>query len=174
MKVITNSGPLIALGKLGLLDLPGQLYGQPLFLPSAVHAEVVLRGAENDHADAHVTQLAINRSYLRVISVGPRDLPPDLAALPLDAGEKEVIFVAMRDKADLVLFDDLKARDTAKSYGLAVKGTLGIIVSAYRNGLLQLHDLEAIINSIIIREDIWIARGLCRDVLAKILRESRG
>lgn len=79
MKVITNSGPLIALGKLGLLDLPGQLYGQPLFLPSAVHAEVVLRGSENDHADAHATQLAINRSYLRVISVGPRDLPPDLA-----------------------------------------------------------------------------------------------
>ncbi|MDI6755808.1 MAG: hypothetical protein QME78_15610 [Thermodesulfobacteriota bacterium] len=42
MIVIINSGPLMALGKLGLLDLLSRLYGTVKF-PTAVFNEVVVR-----------------------------------------------------------------------------------------------------------------------------------
>ena len=42
MIVVSNSGPLMALAKLGLLDLLGQLYGK-VYMPGAVYDEVVLR-----------------------------------------------------------------------------------------------------------------------------------
>ncbi len=43
MKVVSNAGPLMALGKLGLVHLLHQLYG-PVMLPTAVYDEVVTRG----------------------------------------------------------------------------------------------------------------------------------
>ncbi len=43
MIVVANSGPLMALGKLGLLELLPRLYGQ-VRLPAAVYTEVVVRG----------------------------------------------------------------------------------------------------------------------------------
>ena len=46
MIVIINSGPLMALAKLGLLDLLPRLYGQVRF-PTAVFTEVVGRGRES-------------------------------------------------------------------------------------------------------------------------------
>ena len=45
MIVVTNSGPLMALAKLGLLDLLGRLYGKA-YMPVAVYDEVVVRGEE--------------------------------------------------------------------------------------------------------------------------------
>ena len=45
MIVVTNSGPLMALGKLGLLDLLPRLYGE-VRMPAAVYAEGVERGRD--------------------------------------------------------------------------------------------------------------------------------
>ena len=45
MIVVTNAGPLMALAKLGLLHLLGQLYGK-VEMSTAVYNEVVLRGME--------------------------------------------------------------------------------------------------------------------------------
>jgi len=53
--VIINSGPLMALAKLGLLDLLSRLYGQVRF-PTAVFAEVVERGRERRYSDAFLVQ----------------------------------------------------------------------------------------------------------------------
>ncbi len=103
-----------------------------------------------------------------MIEVNDGVLPPDIATLPLDAGEKQALYLAQRDKADLVLFDDEKVREEAKARGLNVKGTLGVIIQAYRAGLLRLNDVQSIIGAIMSREDIWISEELCRRVLSKL------
>ena len=121
MIVIINSGPLMALAKLGLIDLLPRLYGQVSF-STAVFAEVVLRGRERGYSDAFVVQLAIQQGKLRIVKVNEGDLPSDIQNLPLDAGEKQSLYVAEREKADLVLFDDEKVRDEGKARGLNVKG----------------------------------------------------
>ena len=94
MIVITNSGPLMALAKLGLLHLLGRIYGK-VEMPEAVYSE-------------------------------------------------------------------------AQVLGFSVKGTLGVIVKAYNKQLLTLDEVQIIFNSIIERNDIWIAEELCRRVFERL------
>jgi predicted nucleic acid-binding protein len=54
-----------------------------------------------------------------------------------DAGESAVLSTAVRLGAPLVLIDERRARRIATQvYGLAVKGTAGILVEAKRSGLV--------------------------------------
>ena len=96
------------------------------------------------------------------------DVPPDITSLLLNTGEKQAIYLALRDTADLVLLDDLKAREEAQARGLTIKGTLGVLVQAYQQGVLPLDETQAIIETIRDRNDIWIAPGLCQRVLEKL------
>lgn len=58
MIVITNSGPLIALAKLGLLYLLQRIYGQ-VYVAKAVYHEVVERGEKGGYSDALQIKLAV-------------------------------------------------------------------------------------------------------------------
>jgi predicted nucleic acid-binding protein len=157
----------MTLGKLGRLELLSRLYGVVL-LPSSVYTEVVIQGRERGYADALLVQRAIQRGQLVVVKLNAADLPSEIASLPLAAGEKQVLWLALRDKADLVLLDDLKARQEAQAHGLTVKGTLGVLVQAYRGGIISLEDVQTLVEVIIAREDIWIADELCRRMLARL------
>jgi len=148
--ILINSGPLMALAKLGLLDLLPRLYGQ-VSLPTAVFVEVVVRGRERGYTDAFLIQMAIQQGKLKVIKANEEDLPSDVQDLSLDAGEKQVLYLAQRDHADLVLFDDEKVREEAKARSLNVKGTLDVLIQAYRTGLLELNEVQNIIEAIISR-----------------------
>ncbi|PIP07156.1 MAG: hypothetical protein COX52_04750, partial [Syntrophobacterales bacterium CG23_combo_of_CG06-09_8_20_14_all_48_27] len=136
--------------------------------PTAVFVEVVVRGRERGYSDAFLVQLAIQQGKLKVLEVNDGDLPSDIHDLPLDAGEKQALYLAQKTKADLALFDDEKVREEAKARGLSIKGTLGVIVEAYRAGLLRFNDVENTIEAIIDREDIWISEELCHRVLRKL------
>ena len=167
MIVVVNSGPLMALAKLGMLDLLPRLYAQ-VNLPTAVFVEVVVRGRERGYPDAFLVQMAIQHGKLKVLEVNDGDLPSDIRDLPLDAGEKQVLYLAQGTEADLALFDDERVREEAKARGLMVKGTLGVIVEGYRSGLLGSNEVESMITAIMDREDIWISEELCRSVLRKL------
>jgi len=169
MIVVTNSGPLMALAKLGLLDLLGRLYGK-VYMPVAVYDEVVVRGEEGGFSDSLQVKLAVQRKQLILKEVkNPR---ADVAALPLHEGEKEVLSLALENKGDLVLLDDMLARSEAQTLGFSVKGTLGVIVKGYRTQVLSLDEVRIIFESIIDRNDIWIGEELCRRVFEG-LRNSR-
>jgi predicted nucleic acid-binding protein len=112
--------------------------------------------------------MAIQQGKLKVVDIDDGELPFDIHDLPLDAGEKQALYLAQATIADLVLFDDEKVRDEAKARGLSVKGPLGLIVEAYHAGLLGFNDVENTVEAIIEREDIWISEELCRRVLSKL------
>jgi predicted nucleic acid-binding protein len=173
MKVVADSGPLMALGKLGMLDLLYHLYGQ-VHIPSAVHDEVVVWGSKHGYPDACAARLAVQRGKLVVATIKDEDLTHEISSLPLDIGEKHSLYLAIRDEADLVLFDDLKAREEARAHDLTVKGTLGVIVQAYRAGRLHLDEAETLIQAIIVRDDIWIAEAVCLRVLTALRTEIQG
>lgn len=59
-------------------------------------------------------------------------------ALRLGAGEREVLSLAQELQADVVLLDDLEAREEAGRLGLAVMGTLRVLELAAERGLLDL------------------------------------
>jgi len=161
MIVVTNSGPLMALAKLGLLHLLSQLYGK-VDMPEAVYDEVVLSGRAQGYSDSLPVKLAIQRKQLVVKKVNK--LKDEIAELPLHRGEKQVLCLALESQADLVLLDDMLARNEARALGISVKGTLGVVVKAYRMGFLNLNEVHTIFDDIANRDDIWIAKELCRRV----------
>lgn len=157
----------MALGKIGALDILFQLFGQ-VSIPTNVHREVVIEGGRQGHIDAKRTEIAIRQKQLIVEEVAFDDLPFEIASLSLDAGEKEAIYLSMQESGSLILLDDLKAREEAKRLGLTVKGTLGLLVQAYREDLISSAEVNAFMETIITHDDIWISADLCREVLKRI------
>lgn len=128
--VVVDAGPLIALALLDKLDLLRVLHGD-VTVPAAVFAEVT--GAGEERPGAREVAAA---SFLRRVHL---DQPPDpLLLLQLGRGEAEVIALAHRQGAALVLLDDLRARRVAAhAYGLQVRGTAGLLVAARRAGAVE-------------------------------------
>lgn len=56
----------------------------------------------------------------------------------LDPGERQAIQLAMRAHADLVLIDEKVGVRIAREQGLAVTGTLGVLVQAARRALVDM------------------------------------
>ncbi len=124
--LIADSGPLIALARLGLLDLPVRLFGRAA-MPETVFAECLAQGWL---ADAQAIRVAVNAGHLEVMA----DVawPADDEAPRLDAGELAVLSMAVRLGAT-VLIDERRGRQAAHRLGLAVVGVCGLLLRA--NGL---------------------------------------
>ncbi len=127
--VVSNTGPLVALAMIGHLDLLPRLYGRVL-IPRAVFNEATVAGAGRIGAAEIEAADWLDRI--------PAEIPPEpLLAKELGPGEAEVISAAYRMKARLVLIDERRARRIAEqAYGLRVKGSAGVLVSAKQKGLI--------------------------------------
>lgn len=167
MKTVSNSGPVMSLAKLGLLNLLYELYGQ-ICIPTAVYYESVVRGLAHDYLDAYHIKSEISKNHIKVINMDNIELPEIVSNLPLDIGEKQSLYLGIRDECDLILLDDLLAREEAKKLGLSVKGTIGVIIQSYRKGYINLDEVEQIVQMIIAKDDIWISRELCLRVLNEL------
>lgn len=55
----------------------------------------------------------------------------------LGAGEASVITWAIQNKTSLVLMDDRQAREAAKNHQLKVSGTLGVLIRAKQEAIIQ-------------------------------------
>jgi predicted nucleic acid-binding protein len=54
----------------------------------------------------------------------------------------------------LLLVDEEQAREAARRQGIRIKGTLGVLVEAFRQKLLDLEELEFLFAQIEQRDDI--------------------
>lgn len=163
MKVASNSGPLMALAKVGQVHLFYPLYGIVL-VPSAVYEESVAAGLEQGHADAVAIEMEFQRQHLQIVALEEAHLSPPIAGLPIDRGEKHTIQLALDENCGWVLLDDMRARQEARDQGLRVKGTLGVLVDAFRQHYLSTLEIEVIFAALLKRDDIWIAEELIRQV----------
>jgi predicted nucleic acid-binding protein len=170
VKVVSNAGPLIALGKLSRLGLLSQLYGV-VFIPPQVYQEVVVNGLQLGAPDADAVQFLIQRKQIQVtsITIAANDL---LLMSGIDLGEAEAIALARRENADLVLIDNAHARRAARNVNVKCKGTIGILLQAFREKRLTLADFELLIHEIKRQPALWISERLCDEALAAAKRES--
>jgi predicted nucleic acid-binding protein len=105
------------------------MYGR-ILIPDAVLDESTVAGAGRTGASEIAAAAWLDRIHADV-------LPEPLLAKELGRGEAEVISAAYLLKAQLVLIDERRARRIAEqAYGLRVKGSAGILVSAKRKGLI--------------------------------------
>lgn len=131
MRVVVDASPVIALSHIGRLNILRDLYGS-VVIPDSVRRELLagegrhptsdeLAGAEWIVAEPDPTDMALRKE--------------------LGAGETAAIVLAYKTKADLVILEDLQARLVADGLGLAITGTLGVLVAAYKKGMIA--DLSA-------------------------------
>lgn len=125
--LIADSGPLIALAKLGMLELPGRMFGRA-GLPAMVYAECQ---AQAGLPDAQAIRLAVEQSRLEVMP--DQAWPADLDVPRLDAGELAALSLARKLDAT-VLMDERRGRESARRLGLSVVGVCGLLLRANRLG----------------------------------------
>ena len=73
--------------------------------------------------------------WIKVIEV--EDHESIVFSSTLDAGEAQAIALAIKQKADLILLDDLAGRRAATAYGIEVIGTLGLLKVMYLQGRIE-------------------------------------
>lgn len=167
MTVVADAGPLIALAKTGGLATLFRLYPR-VSVPPAVHDEAIRVGRERGAADALHLEEALRAGHLTLATPQPSPLP--VPAL-LGRGEEETILLAIEQRAEWALLDDFAAREAAALNFRAaevptrIKGTLGVIVSAFQAGHLPLEGAVQLVTRMSDRPDIWLHPRLCRQVL---------
>lgn len=147
MRVVSNSSPLIYLSKLGKLELLRKLFKE-ILIPKEVFNEVVLRGKEGKFSEVLVIEDAIHERWIRIkgIKIDRRLLK---FAPELDLGEAEVISLAREIKAGLVLMDDASARSISESFGRNTKGTIYVLLKAYKSELITKEEVKALLDKLI-------------------------
>lgn len=131
--IVSNASPLIHLGRLGRLDLLRSAFGR-IIIPRSVFAEVVTEGERVNAADAAAVTQAIADGWIEVRSVRP---PSPKRWRGLHRGEREAISLAKELKCPL-LIDDSQGRLLAKLEGVEGRGTLYVLLSALRDGRMDL------------------------------------
>jgi|SRR6516165_10445572 predicted nucleic acid-binding protein len=136
-----------------------------------VYNEVVINGLRLGADDAPAVNFLVQQGHIQVVEVV---LPSPLPAWgqALDAGEIEVILLGQQQAADWVLIDNEHARQAAREVGLSLKGTVGLLLEAWRQGHLSLQAFELLIQEIQHRPDLWISAQLCDRALEQARQEA--
>ncbi|ADT85041.1 DUF3368 domain-containing protein [Thermococcus barophilus] len=140
MIVVSDSGPLIALAKIGKLNVLMELFGQ-ITIPRAVWIEVVERGKGKPGSDE-----VKNANWIKVIEVEDK-LSVEILRKEIEIGEAEAIVLAKELNANLIILDEKIPRIIAKSLGLTVVGSLAILFIAKKRGIIG-EDLDLLINEL--------------------------
>lgn len=152
MQVIVDASPLIWLAKIGKLSLLKTLYGQVL-TPREVYNETVEKGLEHGFRDAIIIKEACEENWIKTINLdnAQTQLRDKILAnlKELDKGEVDAIVYAKTTKADLILLDDSTARAFAESWEINAKGTLYVILKAYKQGALTKNETKESIANLI-------------------------
>jgi predicted nucleic acid-binding protein len=123
--VISDASCLIGLANIGRLDIPRLLYGT-VFVTPEVAREYALALPEWVRVKA-VTDGAKTAGLYRFV----------------DLGEASAIALAAELGDALLIVDDRRARRLALDMGLEITGTLGLLIRAYEQGIIE--NIESIV-----------------------------
>ncbi|HEV2843792.1 MAG TPA: DUF3368 domain-containing protein [Thermoanaerobaculia bacterium] len=126
---VVNASPLILLGKIGRVALLSDLSDE-LIVPAVVAREVGVK-PEGERIVSEVASLPGVRFEGEIATSS------EIAAWNLGPGESQVLALAGARPRSRAVLDDLEARRCAQSLGLAVIGTLGVVLRARRKGVIE-------------------------------------
>lgn len=153
MIIVSNTSPINYLVLVEQIDLLPKLFKQ-IAIPEAVYQELSAPEAPK----LVKNWIATPPEWLKIYTVTQvSDAMIDL----LDPGERAAILLAQELNADLVLLDDMKARQSAKNRGLSITGILGILDRA---ATMDLIDLLVVVQSLQ-NTSFWASDSLFKRLL---------
>lgn len=158
---VCNASPLILLKHIGHLRLLTDLC-DILVVPNGVVNEILRYEEEAPTLKAFLAFPKVTRVQNDLI------IEPAIAGWDLGKGESEVLSWALTHPEYEAILDDLSARKCARSLGISLRGTVGIILLAKKRGYIS--KAAPLIESLIdagLRFDMkWINKAL------ELVRES--
>ncbi len=148
MALVLNATPLIYLARCGGLKILKGL-NTTIYVPTAVYDEVVVEGRRRgkpggELVDQYVREGVITvrspRGRMTVSSLTAR--PPQELERPLDKGVEEVLALA-RELNCTAIIDEQVGRNLARLHGIAVHGTVYLLMLAYKTGAITKDEILA-------------------------------
>lgn len=128
--VVADTSPLNNLVQIRAEHILPQLFGC-LLIPAAVVQEL-----GHPRAGSTVREWVARVPSWVVVREVTSEVDPSLTRL--DPGERQAIQLAKQEHADLLLMDERLGVRIAREQGLAVTGTLGVLLQAGRRGLIDI------------------------------------
>jgi len=159
-EVVCDAGPLIHLDEVGCLDLLRDF--SAVLVPRTVRDEVAL------HRPA-----MFERSPITIqIEPSGEGLTPTLEALTrtfaLDRGEQAALDLARARPGSVFLTDDAAARLAARTLGVRVHGTVGVLLRAIRRGQRTREEILQALREIPQLSTLYIRKSLLEQVIASV------
>ncbi len=145
--VVADASPLIALQQIGQLSVLQAIFTE-VIVPPAVAREI--------QPSVPSVPWIVERPLAQAIA-------PLVLRASLGAGESEALSLAMEVHADRLLVDERAARRAARALGLAVIGTLGVLLAAKRKGLIT--EVRSPLDDLL-RQGFWVSPRLVRQALS--------
>jgi predicted nucleic acid-binding protein len=156
MIVLSNSSPLIYLAKLGRLDLLKTLYKKAI-VPEAVLAEL-------QDSTKYPELILIEQAIGKWIVI--KKVKIHLRIPGLGSGEVALINLAKEIRPDLILIDDASARKIIESSGFNVKGTIYVLLLAYRKKIIAKNEARNLIDNLILT-----GFRISTEIYSKVMKE---
>jgi len=154
---VVDSSPLILLSKIGQVALLHELPDE-MVIPAGV-AQEIQRGAKNDVARRWLENEG--NTWVQETSV----VIPLISTWLLGLGESQVLSYVQTHPDSVAIVDDRAARNCATTLKIPIRGTLGVLLLAKKNGkiaqikplLTQLQNVGLRINTKLIDEALRLA-----------------
>jgi len=111
-----------------------------VLIPQEVYIEAVEKGLQSGFTDAKIIKECINEGWIKLSKLNFKDQSMlqkiSEHAFEIHSGEAQAIVLANEMKL-LLLMDESAGRAFAEAWGLKVKGTIYVILSALRKGFIS-------------------------------------
>ena len=163
MIVIADSSFLIALATVDAMWLLPKLFPQ-VTIPDAVYDEVVKKGEGLPGSEE-----VANAKWIKRVTVRSPDRVQAYRTQRLGAGESQVLALAEELKADIVLVDDERAWEVARSIGISYLRSIEVILEASRRQVLDAK--TARVKLVLLHEKRWISEDVIRQALLQLEKQ---
>ena len=151
MKAVADSGPIIHLAEIDCLK--ALKIFKTIIIPEEVLNELSKKKENHLNKLKNIKSIQLQAEYKDNAKIFSEEYE-------LHLGEAEAIALAIQEKINLFLTDDLEARTTAKEYHLEVHGTVGIILRAFKENVLTKEETIKKVNELHKNSSLFITKDL--------------
>ncbi len=164
MILFFDATTLIYLAKVNKLYLLERI-DKELIIPRNVFEEVVVKGKDRGKPDALVIERLVDEGFFKIENAGGSELYNKLKDNEnLSQADVEVLVLA-RERDGTAIMDEDYARRIAEAEGIQCRGTIHLIFSLLKEGMISKEDARETVDRMI--ENGWYCST---DLYAKILR----
>lgn len=157
-KVVSNTGPLMHLSEIDLVEAL-----------TAFQEVCIAEEVKNELKRNKISEDVLKGATLVNLKGKFKDVAEVLVnKFSLDLGEAQSIALALQERVDYFLTDDLDARKVAAAHNIEAHGTVGIILRAFREKIISREKTAEKVKELYTKSSLFITKPLINEVIKSI------